>query len=172
MSEKKNEVTIFEKIEKISKNIGMSSDGEKTIFEIITTQNPGQKLLSLKSGSWEGAEPWFAIDEEQKLHTMVSIESLTKLVESLKSVQQENFNLKLEKTIWQHIPVDFQDVWMVAMDEIRVLAANSKEAKKTKAINVDLDRLVGKIKREHPNLFIDLKDLAFPGSQAPEDNDL
>ena len=169
--DKKNEVAVFEKIEKISKNIGLNAEGEKTVFEIITTEDPNQKKLNLKSGSWDGAEPWFAIDEEQKLHTLVSIESLTRLIESLKSVQQENFNLKLEKTIWQHIPVDFQDVWMVAMDEIRTLAAKSKDAKVNKAINIDLDRLVGNIKKKHPNLFVDLRDLVFPGTQPNEDDE-
>jgi hypothetical protein len=87
---------------------------------------------------------------------------MNKMVDSLRNTQQENFNLKLEKTIWQHIPVDFQDVWAVAMDEIRRIASKSNGAK---AINVDLDRLVGNIKKTHPNLFVDLKDLMLTRPQ-------
>ena len=155
MSEAKKNLTLYEAINAISKRIGVDEKSEKTVFEIVDTDNPNHKTLQLKSGSWEGAEPWFGIDNEQKLHTLISIESLTKMVESLKRTQQENFNLKLEKTIWQHIPVDFHDVWVVAMDEIRQLASASKDAK---AINVDLDRLMHNIKKEHPNLFVNLKD--------------
>ncbi|MBE0496418.1 MAG: DUF2603 domain-containing protein [Campylobacterales bacterium] len=155
MSETKKNLPLHEAIEAIAKRIGMDSNGEKTVFEIMETDDPNQKTLQLKSGSWEGAEPWFAIDNKQKLYTLVSIESLTRMVEGLRRTQQENFNLKLEKTIWQHIPVDFHDVWTVAMDEIRALASKSKD---TKAINVDLDRLVGNIKKQHPRLFVNLKD--------------
>jgi hypothetical protein len=84
------------------------------------------------------------------------MDSVNKIITNFKAAQQENFNLKLEKTIWQNVPIDFQDVWAVAMDEIRML---SKDNGNSKVINVDLEALVGKIKKEHPNLFIDLKDL-------------
>ncbi|NLC28160.1 MAG: DUF2603 domain-containing protein [Campylobacteraceae bacterium] len=155
MNEKKRQITVYEAIQTIAKRIGIEEKVEKTVFEISDTENPNEKTLTLKSGSWEGAEPWFAIDEKQKLHTLISIESLTKMVDSLRKSQQESFNLKLEKTIWQHIPVDFQDVWAVAMDEIRQLAFKANGAK---TISIDLDRLVANIKKRHPNLFVDLKD--------------
>lgn len=155
MDKKKRQLAVYEAIQTIAKRIGIEEKEEKTVFEISDTENPSEKTLTLKSGSWEAAEPWFAIDEKQKLHTLISIDSLTKMVDSLRRSQQENFNLKLEKTIWQHIPVDFQDVWAVTMDEIRQLASKANGAK---TINIDLDRLVSNIKKRHPNLFVDLKD--------------
>jgi len=162
MADKKTELAVYDAIRTIAKRIGINEDSEKTVFEISDTEDPNKKTLTLKSGSWDGAEPWFAIDTDQKLYTLISIESMNKMVESLRSAQQENFNLKLEKTIWQHIPVDFHDVWAVAMDEISRLASKSNGAK---AINIDLDRLVGNIKKRHPNLFVDLKDLMLTRSQ-------
>lgn len=151
----KNELTVFEMINAISKDIGL--DGDKTVIEIEKTDNPDVKKLNLKSGSWEASEPWFIVDEKKKVHTMMSMHSVNKIVKNFKNSQEENFNLKLEKTIWQNIPIDFHDVWAVAMDDIKSMASNGK--KDSKVINVDLEKLIEKIKEEHPNLFLNFKDL-------------
>lgn len=149
------QLTVLDMIDKISNEI--SPDEDKTVVEIEKTDNPEVKKLNLKSGSWSANEPWLIVDEDKKLHTMISIESINKIIDNLKTVQEENFNLKLEKSIWQNIPIDFQDVWSVAMDEVKNIAA--KENKDTKVISVDLEHLINKIKQKHPNLFISLKDL-------------
>jgi hypothetical protein len=151
----KGELTIYDMINEISKK--MNTDGNKTVLEIEKTDNPDVKKLNLKSGSWEDDEPWFIVDENKKLHTMMTVKSVNKIIEKFKAAQEESFNLKLEKTIWQNIPIDFNDVWVVAMDEIKKRA--NGEPKNLKVINIDLEKLITKIKKEHPNLFLNISNM-------------
>jgi hypothetical protein len=150
------EINMLKKIEEVKSYIGHDDTKYETVIEVENTDNPDVKVLNLKSGSWSNKEPWFVIDENQKLHTMVSLESIGHLVENFKQLQQEAFDLKLEKTILQHVPIDYQDVWTVAMDELKKIAGKNNNAK---SLNVDLEKLLRKIKKEYPNLFLNLKDL-------------
>ncbi|MDR1615167.1 MAG: DUF2603 domain-containing protein [Campylobacteraceae bacterium] len=154
--ENENKIAIYDEIDKISKKTGIDDESIKTILEVEITDNPDIKSLILKSGSWEAKEPWFVIDEKKKIHALISIDTLTKMVENLKTLGQENFELKLEKTIWKHLPVDFGDVWVVAMDEIKNMAKTSQNAQ---AVKVDIEKLIANIKKKHPSLFVDLKGL-------------
>lgn len=139
-------------IEKIAKGLDVSKQKEQTLLEISSSEQENAKILTLKRGSWSGKEPWFVLDEKQKLHALIPIEALSKVMENLKQMEEEAFSMKLEKSILQQLPIDFQDVWTVAMEEVQ----------KRKSKDIDFEKLVRKIKKEHPNLFLDLRDLYLP----------
>ena len=114
MTKKKNKELMM--IDKISKSLSVTKPKERTLLEIEATDDAETKLLRLKSGSWNSKkEPWLVMDEKQKLHALLSMDSLTKIVENFRQMEQEAFSLKLEKSILQQLPLDFNDVWTVAM---------------------------------------------------------
>ncbi|WP_294875714.1 MULTISPECIES: DUF2603 domain-containing protein [unclassified Sulfurospirillum] len=140
-------------IEKISKGLSLSKQKEQTVLEITPSEEESTKLLRLKRGSWDNAkEPWLVYDEKQKLHALLSIETLSKMIEHFKKAEQEALFLKLEKSILQQLPLDFNDVLTVAMEEMN----------KSKKKDIDFNKLIKKIKKDHPNLFLDIKDLYLP----------
>ena len=122
----------MDKINEFAGSLGIKKD-EQTVLEIVSSTD-NQKVLSLKSGHFGAPEPWFVVDENDKIHTLISIASLKNMLEGLKELQKENFELKLEKAIYQQIPIDFNDAWIVAMD-----------------------KLMSEVKRQHPNLFVDME---------------
>lgn len=150
-----NELNVSDMIELISQELG--SNDKSTIVKIEKTENAEVKMLSLTNGDWQTNEPWFVLDENGEINTLIPMKLVNKIVQNFKDTKEENFNLKLEKTIWQNIPIDFNDVWVVAMDEIKNRAL--KENKEYKIVNVDLEELISNIKKEHPNLFLNMKDL-------------
>lgn len=143
----------FKMIEKISKGLSLKKQKEQTVLEILPSEDANVKMLRLKNGSWESQkEPWLVYDEQQNMHALLSIDTLSKMIEHFKQAEQEALFLKLEKSILQQLPLDFQDVLTVAREEIN----------KSKKKDIDFDKLVKKIKKEHPNLFLDINDLYLP----------
>ena len=149
----------LEKIDRLSSMMGLDKK-DKILLELKDTENENIKEVHLKQGSFDKNEPWFVIDEkdDKKAYAVLPLETFNKVIDILKSVQQENFNLKLEKSIWQQIPMDFDDVWVVAMDKVQKLVDKKNP---DKPISIDIDKLVKDIKEEHPNLFVNMKNF-FP----------
>jgi len=148
-----------EKINLINKALGLNKKNP-ILLELKNTEDKNIKELHLKSGSFDPNEPWFITDseDEKKAYAVLPMETFNQLIKTLKEVQQENFNLKLEKSILSQVPVDFEDVWVVAMNRIENLIDKENP---NKPISIDIDKLIKEIKEEHPNLFINMRNL-FP----------
>lgn len=136
----------------IAENMGINIL-ELTVVRMRPGSDERHKNLELLQGSWDKKHPWIILDDEDNIYTLSTAESLTQMVRFLTSTQSENFKLKLEKVIWQHLPIDFHDVWEVAMDRIRTLALGRPEST---VVNLDLNWLLNEIKQKYPNLFYHL----------------
>ncbi|EKL1318277.1 DUF2603 domain-containing protein [Campylobacter lari] len=139
-------------INELSNYLGIEKH-DQTVF-YLTHINEKEKKLSLKNGHELAPEPWFIVDENGEVKTMFSVKTLIEFLQNAKEVQKDNFELKLEKAIYQQIPIDFNDVWTVAMDEIK-----HQVAKGVKEVNIDLDQLISNIHAKYPNLFINMKEM-------------
>ena len=164
MKELEKYSTCLKRIDEFSQNLGIKKK-DRTIFKMKQSENENEKCLVLENGSFDSPEPWFVIDENDEIHTLLSLQSLKNILESLKQSQKENFELRLEKAIYQQIPVDFNDVWTVAMDEIKQKAQNG-----TMEVSIDLEKLISKIKQEHPNLFVDMQAMIERVNQNERDS--
>ena len=131
-------------IENISHTLGIS-DRERITFDIEEVSS-NELRVRIVNGTKNFKSPWFAIKTEEP-YIFMPAEILDMVFRMLRTAQKESFDLRLERSIWQHMPIDFGDVWRVAMDEL----ARGNFAKEP-----DLEKLIAKIKQEHPNLFVDM----------------
>lgn len=136
----------------IAEKMGINP-AEMTIVKMTPGEDERHKELELIQENWDEKRPWVIVDENDQIYTLTTAESLTQIVRFLTATQSENFQLKLEKAIWQSLPIDFHDVWEVAMDRIRTLAQSRPEST---VVNLDLDWLLNEIKQKYPNLFYHL----------------
>ncbi len=135
---------------------------EMTVVKMRPGSDERHKELELLQGSWDEERAWIILDENDHPHTMTSPQSLSKMIAMLASAQGESFQLKLEKAIWQRYPIDFYDVWAVAMDRIKRQAKLHPEST---VVKLDLDWLVTEIKQEYPNLFYHLDQMLTQGEE-------
>ena len=131
-------------IENISHTLGIS-DRERITFDIEEVSS-NELRIRIVNGTKNFKSPWFAIKNEEP-YIFMPAEILDMVFRMLRTAQKASFDLRLERSIWQHMPIDFGDVWRVAMDEL----ARGNFAKEP-----DLEKLIAKIKQEHPNLFVDM----------------
>jgi len=88
--------------------------------------------------------PLWILTIQDKLKVVLEVDEYMRLMESLKNVMKENFELKLEKAILSEFPVDYDDVKAVVLEEMK----QNEDA--------SINEIIDKVKLEHPNLFYNL----------------
>ena len=114
--------------EKIAKKLELN---EKTVIEC--------KNYEVIEGNEENS--LWILDTGEKLKVAVDADEYVKMMELVKNLMKENFELRLEKAILSEFPVDYDDVKAVVLEEMK------------KDSQADIEEVVDKIKLEHPNLF-------------------
>ena len=94
-------------LENISQTLGISKK-RRTTFELEDMDNNEMKL-SYK-GKANLNTPWFGMYGDKPC-ALVPAELFEAVINALKNAQKENFELKLERSILQNLPIDFGDVW-------------------------------------------------------------
>jgi len=75
------------------------------------------------------------------LKVVLDVDEYMQMMDSLKTLMKENFELKLEKAILNEFPVDYDDVKAVVLEEMK------------RDENKSFEEIIHKVKLENPNLF-------------------
>ena len=118
--------------EKVAKKLNIN---EKTVVEC--------KDFEVIEGDLKN--PLWILMINNELKIALEVNEYMKLMETLKNVMKENFELKLEKAILNEFPVDYDDVKAVVLEEMK---RNSEAS---------IDEILDKVKLEHPNLFYNIE---------------
>lgn len=153
---------LLQNVEKLSVKLGIGNGEPVTVLQIRQSDQANQKILELKQGDWNDKRPVFVIDEDGSLMLLSSVERVQKMVASLHQMGEELFKVRLEQAIAREMPIDFNDVWVVATRKLQERLAQEKRRGGT----VDLNALVRSIKKEHPNLFYSLQDFTLQPKEA------
>jgi len=117
--------------EKIAEKLNIT---DKTVIEC--------KDYELLQGDMKN--PLWILMINDELRVVLEVDEYMRLLETLKNIMKENFELKLEKAILSEFPVDYDDVKAVVL----------KEMKRNE--NASINEIIDKVKLEHPNLFYNL----------------
>lgn len=118
--------------EKIAKKLNLD---KKTIIDC--------KEFEVVEG--EMSSPLWIMSVKDRLKIVLDVDEYMRIMEALKNIMKENFELKLEKAILSEFPVDYDDVKAVVLEEMK------------KNENSTIDEILDKVKLEHPNLFYNIE---------------
>lgn len=111
--------------------------------------NEQTKELKLIDGDFD--EQNVFIVENGELFFSIKSDDFVSLVNNYKILQEKIFNLRLERAVLNYLPIDYNDVYSVAK-----LAIEDKIQSGSDIEEIDFSKIVKDIKKEHPNLFLDL----------------
>ena len=102
------------------------------------------KCKDLEIIEGDKSAPFWFMEIDNKLKVVLDVKEYMDLMNSLKEVMKENFELKLEREILSEFPVDYEDVKAVVLEKMK------------EDNNLSIKNAVKKVKEEHPNLFFEM----------------
>ena len=102
------------------------------------------KCKNLEVVEGDKSAPFWFMEIDDKLKVVLDAKDYIDLMNSLKQVMKENFELKLEREILSEFPIDYEDVKAVVLEKMK------------EDSSLAIKDVVEKVKTEHPNLFFEL----------------
>ncbi|MCI5968667.1 DUF2603 domain-containing protein [Helicobacter sp.] len=116
-----------------------AKENYKTIKEVLNHKN--MESLSYASTLKENGI-YSLVDSNAQEFYLIPKKVMHSLMRELKNLESDKYLFKLEQEIYKNMPVDFDDVWCVALKEVR------DYKKEPKAV-------VKHLKKRYPYLFLD-----------------
>ncbi len=121
-----------------------SLDRTKNLYESLQEilGNTNTQPMTYDSTLDENLTYCFKDNKSQEFY-LVSKKNMQQLVESAKQLEIDKYLFKLEQEIYYNVPIDFEDVWCIALKEVK----NYKQEPKV---------LVKNLKKRYPYLFFEI----------------
>ncbi|CAM2773742.1 DUF2603 domain-containing protein [Helicobacter burdigaliensis] len=119
----------------------------------IAKKNPKEAKAVLKKTLIDHLEDKiYCLNHEGEEYYLLPKKLLNSFAEATKELERQKILFSLEQEIYKNMPIDFDDVWCIALKELQ---SNFKKNPK---------ELIKRIKKHHPYLFFDyrLKNLPNP----------
>ncbi|WP_299546742.1 DUF2603 domain-containing protein [uncultured Helicobacter sp.] len=114
----------------------------KTIKEVLKHKN--MESLTYDAALKDNAI-YTLLDSNKTEFYLVSKTTMQALMGEIKNLENDKYLFRLEKEIYKNMPIDFDDVWCIALKEIQ----NHKKDPKT---------IVKYLKKHYPYLFLSFSD--------------
>ncbi len=108
-------------------------------------------LLAMERGGFSKEDLSFLRDDEGEEYVVFPQKLFVRLLTRIRNIQEEKLIMKLEKDIISQMPIDFDDVMVVAKNILESLRLSDGSLPE---INTAL--LAKDIKKKYPNLFFNL----------------
>lgn len=108
-------------------------------------------LLELQKGEFSSNEAWILKDEEDNEYVVIPESVLKNIILSVRKAHEDKLKVEIERDIFAHTPIDFDDVKAVAINKLEKCRKSDGSLPK-----IDTQSFVNQIKKEYPNLFFNI----------------
>ena len=123
-------------------------------FGVLNKIDSTNALIALQKGELNNENIWLLKDNEDNEFALIPSQALNILNQRIRDLQEERFFIRLEREIAQQMPIDMDDVMVIASEYIESFRKKDASLPLLNARSIARD-----LKKQHPNLFFNLQDL-------------
>lgn len=118
----------------------------------LTRLEEDKMLLAMERGGFSKEDLWFLRDEEGEEYVVFPQKLFIHLLSRIRTTQEEKLVMMLEKDIISQMPIDFDDVMVVAKNTLETLRLSDGNLPE-----INTASFAKELKKKYPNLFFDLE---------------